>query len=84
MSNLYRNKKINALVMLMKKITDKKSFWETGKPFLFDKEVLKEKITLVKGNKIDKEKGTTDFLLLSSVRLLSMLTLPGRSTATFM
>lgn len=63
MSNLYRNKKINALVMLMKKITDKKSFWETGKPFLFDKEVLKEKITLVKGNKIDKEKGTTDFFI---------------------
>ena len=63
MSNLYRNKKINALVMLMKKITDKKSFWETGKPFLFDKEVLKEKITLVKGNKIDKEKGTADFFI---------------------
>ena len=49
--------------MLMKKITDKKSFWETGKPFLFDKEVLKGKIALVKGNKIDKEKGTTDFFI---------------------
>lgn len=70
--------------MLMKKFTDKKYFWKTGKPFLFDKEVLKEKITLVKCNKIDKKKGQQIFLLLSSVRLLSMLTLLGRSTATFM